>query len=152
MSQVWFNGYDRGTLQQYWSLMHGRVLRSCSTSPSRRRGLPGVYPALQTYIKEMKKYQPKFTYNETALDGWIAADQFVTGTQGGGKGNLDAKRLVVGHQHGDSLHRRRAHPPVNWTTGHTSAAPPYCQAAVQVVQRQLRPGLRSRGRQRSSRA
>ena len=55
---------------------------------------PGVYPGLDTYIQQMEKYQPKYTYDEVALDGWIAADQFVTGLKAVGK-NLTQKKLVA---------------------------------------------------------
>ena len=57
-------------------------------------GLPGVYPGLETYIKEMQKYQPSFTYDEVAFDGWISAAQFVTGLKAVGR-DLTQKKLVA---------------------------------------------------------
>ena len=76
MNQVWLNGYDRTTLQQYASIMKD-VYFGLSTCPLRRLHVPGVYPAWRATSGEMQKYQPSFTYDEVALDGWISADLFV---------------------------------------------------------------------------
>ncbi len=80
----------------------------------------------------MQKYQPKYTYDEVAMDGWIAADQFVTGLKAVGK-NLTQKKLVAAINSETAYNGAGLTTPVNWTTGHTSSPPPYCQADVQVV-------------------
>ena len=132
MNQVWFNGYDRGVLQQYSSLMQGVYMGVQHVPFEAALTYPGVYPGLVTYIREMQKYQPQFTYDETALDGWMAADQFVTGLKAVGRGTLTTKTLVA------ALNKERAYTgaglttPVDWTTAHTTAIPPYCQADVKV--------------------
>jgi hypothetical protein len=86
---------------------------------------------MDTYIREMQKYQKSYTYNETALDGWVAADQFVTGLKAVGK-NLTQAKLVTALNKETAFTADGLTTPVNWTTGHTTATPPYCQAAVQV--------------------
>ncbi len=93
---------------------------------------PGLYPGLDTYIKEMQKYQPKYTYEEVALDGWIAADQFVTGLKAVGR-NLTQKKVVAAINSETAYNGAGLTTPVNWTKNHFSAPPPYCQTDVQVV-------------------
>jgi branched-chain amino acid transport system substrate-binding protein len=133
MNQIWFNGYDRGTLQQYSSLMQGVYFGLQHVPFEAATAFPGVYPGLETYLSEMDKYQKQYTYNETALDGWVAADQFVTGLKALGSAVPTQKALV------DTLNTETAFTadglttPVDWTTGHTKAVPPYCQASVKVV-------------------
>ena len=129
--QVWFNGYDRGTLKQYGSIMNGVYFGLQHVPFEAALAYPGVYPGLDTYIQQMEKYQPKYTYDEVALDGWIAADQFVTGLKAVGR-NLTQKRLVTAINNETAFTAGGLAPPVNWKTGHSSAPPPYCQAAVQV--------------------
>ena len=130
MKQVWFNGYDRGTLKSYGSIMNG-VYLGLQHVPF-ESVLSGQYPGLTTYIKEMQKYQPAFTYNETALDGWVAADQFVTGLRQVGKKALTQKSLVAAINSETAYNGGGLTTPVNWKTGHTEPTPPFCQAVVEV--------------------
>jgi ABC-type branched-subunit amino acid transport system substrate-binding protein len=130
MKQVWFNGYDRGTLAQYGSIMNG-VYLGLQHVPF-ESALSGLYPGLDTYIKEMEKYQPTFTYDEVALDGWMAADQFVTGLKAIGK-NVTQKALVTALNKETAYNGGGLTTPTNWTKGHFGSPPPYCQADVQVV-------------------
>ena len=130
MKQVWFNGYDRGTLAQYGSIMNG-VYFGLQHVPF-ESAESGLYPGLDTYIREMQKYQPKYTYDEVAMDGWIAADQFVTGLKAVGR-NLTQKKLVAAINKETAYNGAGLTTPVNWTTAHTTATPPYCQSDVQVV-------------------
>jgi len=131
MKQVWFNGYDRGTLAQYASIMNGVYFGLQHVPFESALAQPGLYPGLDTYIKEMQKYQPKYTYDEVAMDGWIAADQFVTGLKAVGK-NLTQKKLVAAINSETAYNGAGLTTPVNWSTGHTSSPPPYCQSDVQV--------------------
>jgi branched-chain amino acid transport system substrate-binding protein len=131
MNQVWFNGYDRGTLQQYGTIMQGVYLGLQHVPFEAALAYPGVYPGLDTYIQQMQKYQKAYTYNETALDGWIAADQFVTGLKAVGK-NLTQKKLVAAINSETAYTGGGLTTPVNWTTAHTTATPPFCQASVRV--------------------
>jgi len=64
MTQYWLNGNDESTLQTNESLMQGiyfgtaHVPFSASTSQ---------YPGLALYLKEMKKYEPKYIEDEVAI-------------------------------------------------------------------------------------
>jgi len=143
MKQVWFNGYDRSTLAQYGSIMQGVYLRLGHVPFEAALAFPGVYPGLETYIKEMQKYQPSFTYDEVALDGWISAAQFVTGLQAVGR-DLTQKKLVAAINAETAFTGGGLIPPVNWTTAHSSTippTPPFCQSEVHVVNGQFVPSF-----------
>ena len=141
MKQVWFNGYDRGTLAQYGSIMNGVYLGVQHVPFEAALAYPGAYPGLDTYIQQMEKYQPKYTYDEVALDGWIAADQFVTGPQSGGA-QRDPEEAGQRHQPRDRLHRGRPDDP-----GELGDGPQHAHAAVLPGrraggERRLRAGVR----------
>ena len=119
MKQVWFNGYDRGTLQQYGSIMNGVYFGLQHVPFEAALAYPGVYPGLDTYIREMEKYQPSFTYDEVALDGWISADQFVTGLKAVGR-NLTQKKLVAAINKETAYNGAGLTTPVDWTKAHTT--------------------------------
>jgi len=141
MKQVWFNGYDRSTLAQYGSIMQGVYLRLGHVPFEAALAFPGVYPGLETYIKEMQKYQPSFTYDEVALDGWISAAQFVSGLRAVGR-NLTQRRLVAAINAETAFTAGGLMAPVNWTTAHSTARPPkppFCGASVHVVNDQFVP-------------
>jgi len=140
IKQVWFNGYDRGTLQQYGSIMNGVYFGLEHVPFEAALTYPGLYPGLDTYIKEMQKYQPKFTYDEVALDGWIAADQFVTGLKVVGK-NLTQKKLVAAINKETAYNGADLTAPVDWTKSHFGSPPPYCQADVIVQNGQFVPAF-----------
>ena len=81
--QLWLNGYDQSLLNQYSSLMQGVYLNINGQRPLRGgRKYGNTYPGMQTYITEMNKYEPAFTYNGVALQGWQSA-ALLAGGQGG---------------------------------------------------------------------
>ena len=142
MNQVWLNGYDRGTLRQYASIMKGVYFGLQHVPFEAALAFPGVYPGIESYIREMQRYQPSSTYDEVALDGWISADLFVTGLKEVGK-NLTQKKLVAAIDSETSFTGNGLTPPVNWKTAHTKATPPYCHSAVRVVSNQFIPVIQS---------
>jgi ABC-type branched-subunit amino acid transport system substrate-binding protein len=70
ITQLWLSGNDQSTLNQNQSLMQGvyfdiaHVPFTASTSE---------YPGLKLYLKEMKKYEPKYVEDEVAIQGWESA-------------------------------------------------------------------------------
>ena len=138
--QIWFNGYDRGTLQQYSSIMQGVYFGLQHVPFEAALAFPGVYPAMDTYIREMQKYQKAYTYNEVALDGWVAADQFVTGLKAVGR-NLTQAKLVTALNSETAFTGHGLTTPVNWKKNHTGAPPPYCQATVEVQGESFVPAM-----------
>jgi ABC-type branched-subunit amino acid transport system substrate-binding protein len=140
MNQIWFNGYDRATLSQYGSIMNGVYFGLQHVPFEAALRYPGVYPGLDTYIQQMEKYQPSFTYQEVALDGWIAAAQFVTGLKAVGR-NLTQKKLVTALNQETAFNGVGLTTPVDWTKDHSNAIPPFCQSDVQVQNGQFVPAF-----------
>ena len=129
LKQIWLNGYDRPTLQQYGQLMNGVYLLVQHVPFEAATAFPGKYPGLDTYISEMNKYEPQNTYNETAMTGWISADLFVTGLKAVGR-NLTQARLIAAINKIRDYNSNGLQPPVDWTTSHTQALPPFCASYV----------------------
>jgi branched-chain amino acid transport system substrate-binding protein len=138
MKQVWFNGYDRSTLQQYGSIMSGVYFGLQHVPFEAAAAYPGVYPGLDTYVRVMQRYQPSAVYDEVAVDGWISAALFVSGLRAVGR-NLTQKKLVAAINAETAFTGDGLTTPVNWHTAHTTAVPPYCHAAVRVVSGQFVP-------------
>jgi len=141
MHQVWLDGYDQATLHQYGSIMTGVYFWLQHVPFEAAQAFPGVYPGMENYIREMRKYQPSFTYDEVALDGWISAAQFVSGLKAVGR-DLTQKKLVAAINAETTFTGGGLVSPVNWTTAHSTAEsnkPPYCGAGVHVVNGQFVP-------------
>jgi len=135
MHQLWLDGYDRGTLQQYGSIMNGVYFGVQHVPFEAASAFPGVYPAMETYLQAMQRYEPSSTYDEVALDGWISAALFVSGLKTVGR-HLTQQKLVAALNKVTAFNGGGLNAPVNWTTAHSTAKtgrPPYCGAAVEVV-------------------
>ena len=79
--QLWLNGNDQSTLDQYKSLMQGvyfNIQHVPFDAPQKN------YPGLAQYISAMKKYEPKWVYDEVALQGWQSATLLVAGLKAAG--------------------------------------------------------------------
>jgi branched-chain amino acid transport system substrate-binding protein len=141
MHQLWLDGYDRSTLQQYSSIMNGVYFGLQHVPFEAASAFPGVYPGMESYIREMHRYQPSSTYDEVALDGWISAALFVSGLKAVGR-DLTQKKLVAAVNTETAFTGGGLVSPVNWTTAHSTAEsgkPPYCGAGVHVVNGQFVP-------------
>jgi branched-chain amino acid transport system substrate-binding protein len=136
MNQLWLNGYDRGTLQQYGSIMNGVYFGLQHVPFEAASAFPGAYPGMENYIREMQKYQPSSTYDEVALAGWVSAALFVSGLKIVGR-DLTQAKLVKAINHETAFTGGGLIGPENWTFSHTTAKPPFCGAAVHVVNGQF---------------
>ncbi len=136
--QVWLNGYDRSVLQQYGSLLDGVTVLLQHVPFEAATSFPGVYPAMDTYLATMQRYQPAAEYDEVALDGWINAAQFVAGLQAVGR-NLTQAKLVAAINKMTDFTAGGLMPPVDWTKAHTEAVAPYCSSYVQVQEAKFVP-------------
>jgi branched-chain amino acid transport system substrate-binding protein len=141
MKEVWLNGYDRPTLQQYSSLMQGVYVSLQHVPFEAATAFPGQYTAISLYIDAMNHYDPADTYDEVALDGWVAAIQFVEGLQQVGKGKLTQKTLVAAINSETAFTGNGLTTPVNWSTAHTMSPPPWCSANVMVQGSTFVPAL-----------
>ena len=133
VKQLWFNGNDQPTLDQYKNLMQnvwfsiGHVPFSYATTA------PAKYPGLVAYINAMKKYEPKFVDDEVALQGWESASLFAAGVKAAGD-NLTQANVVAQDNLITNFSAGGLSVPVNWTQGHdvSKVTPPYCSAHIAV--------------------
>jgi branched-chain amino acid transport system substrate-binding protein len=137
-TQLWFNGNDAQTLSQNKSLMQGiyfNISHVPFTAPLSQ------YPGLKLYETQMKKYAPKYEFDEVAIQGWESAALFVQGVKMAGnnltqQAVIDADNSLTSFTAGDLI------APINWKdAGHTGHAPPYCSAFIKVVGNQYVPTL-----------
>jgi branched-chain amino acid transport system substrate-binding protein len=129
MTQLWFSGNDQSTLDTNQSLMQnvyfdiGHVPFTASTKD---------YPGLKLYFAQMKKYEPKYTTDEIALQGWESAALFVQGLKMAGKNPTQAS-VIAADNSLTSFTAGDLTAPVNWkSAGHKGNAPPYCLAYIKV--------------------
>jgi branched-chain amino acid transport system substrate-binding protein len=132
---VWLTGYDRSLVAQNQSIMTNSIF-SLQHVPFEAPTLyPGKYPGMAQYIQVMNKYEPQWTYNDLAIQGWINAAQFVAGLKAVGKGDLTQQKLVSAINAMKGYNADGIMPPIepDWATAHTTAAPPFCNSYVGVM-------------------
>jgi ABC-type branched-subunit amino acid transport system substrate-binding protein len=145
ITQYWLNGYDQSYLEHYSSLMQGVYMVLQHVPFEAPAYHPGQYPGMETYLATMQKYAPSDTYNEVALQGWIAAAQFVTGLRSVGR-NLTRSALVHAINRETDFTADGIIPAVNWTRGgHDFVPGPICDAFVQVQATRFVPVFGSDG-------
>ena len=127
---VWLNGYSQQTIKANPTVMNGVIFGEQHVPFEASTEFPGTYPELQTYFQTMQKYYPSLVYDDTAMQGWICAEQFVEGLRAIGR-NVTQLRLVDAINQETKFNANGLVPPIDWTTSHVSAAPPYCGAYVQ---------------------
>ena len=137
-TQLWLSGNDQSTLNQNQSLMQGvyfyvaHVPFTASTS---------LYPGLKLYLTEMKRYEPKYVYDEVAIQGWESAALFVQGVKMAGS-NLTQANVINADNSLTAFTAGGLTAPTNWkSAGHQGHAPPYCGAIIKVVGNKYEPAL-----------
>jgi ABC-type branched-subunit amino acid transport system substrate-binding protein len=137
-TQLWLNGNDVPTLEANKTLMQGIYFATYHvpfTAPTR------LYPGLTLYLQQMRKYEPKYVYNELAIQGWESAALFVQGVRAAGT-NLTWANVVKQTNKLNSFTAGDLTAPVNWAVGgHSGHAPPYCVAYVVAKDTQYVPVL-----------
>ncbi len=100
-----------------------------------------LYPGLKLYLTQMKKYEPKYVYDEVAIQGWESAALFVQGVKMAGN-NLTQANVIKADNSLTSFTAGDLTAPVNWKdAGHSGHAPPYCGAYIKVVGNKYVPTL-----------
>ena len=141
---LWLDGYSRQTVAQNAAATNNVFFLFQHVPFETASTYATTYPGMVQYVETMNRYAPKWTYDETAFEGWVAAAQFVAGLRAIGHGTLTQKTLV------DAINKETAFTaggvmaPVDWTTAHDKALPPYCvgfaeAANGQTVAALLRP-------------
>jgi branched-chain amino acid transport system substrate-binding protein len=131
---VWLDGYDRAYLKQAPSVMVGVIYLEQHVPFEAATQFPGKYPAMQQYLATMKKYEPKWTYDDSSFQGYLNAVQFVQGLKeeaATGK-PLTQADLIATINKETAFTGGGLTTPVNWTNSHTTAYPPYCASFVEV--------------------
>jgi branched-chain amino acid transport system substrate-binding protein len=131
VKQLWLDGYDQTTLHQYSSLMQNTYFLVEHVPFQAASQFPGVFPGLSKYIDVMNKYEPKYTFNEVAMDGWVSAALFVAGLRAVGP-DLTQQKLVRAINHIKAFTAAGVETPVNWAIAHRSITSPSCEAYVAV--------------------
>ncbi len=131
---LWVNGYDRQVVAQNEAVLAstGTIFFVQHVPFEAVTAFPGKYPGMQQYITEMNKYEPQWTYDDISLQGWINAAQFVAGLRAAGR-NPTQKAVVQAINKETSFTADGLTSPVNWTTAHAVANPPYCGSFVEVM-------------------
>ena len=100
-----------------------------------------MYPGLKLYETQMKKYAPKYEFDEVAIQGWESAALFVQGVKMAGN-NLTQQAVINADNSLTSFTAGGLIAPINWKdAGHTGHAPPYCSAFIKVVGNKYVPTL-----------
>lgn len=129
ITQLWLNGNDQATLNQYPQFMDGvyfLIQHVPLTAPLRN------YPGLSFYLSAMRKYEPNFVSDETAIIGWQAAALFAAGVRAAGN-NLTQQNLINQVNKITAFTANGLTVPVNWTIGHDPKPPAqFCAAFIQA--------------------
>ena len=137
-TQLWLNGNDVPTLQANKSLMQGVYFATYHvplTAPTR------LYPGLTLYMQQMKKYEPKYVFNELAIQGWESAALFVQGVKAAGN-NLTWANVIKQTNAITSFTAGGLTTPVNWAVGgHSGHAPAVLRCLHRRQGHEVRPDV-----------
>lgn len=131
VKQLWFSGNDQTLLNQYRNLMQGVYFFISHVPFAAATRFPSVYPGLTEYLDTMRKYEPQYTENELAVDGWISASLLVDGVRAAGNDLTQANVIAQTNRFTDFTADGLI-TPVNWATGHSQGDPYTCGAIIQV--------------------
>jgi ABC-type branched-subunit amino acid transport system substrate-binding protein len=131
--QYWLNGYDETILKQYSKLMQGVYFLVPHTPFRLAPDQLSRYPGMADFERELAKYFPNDTPNESTMAGWVNADLFVTGLRKLGphttptrSGLIDAINALVNYD-ADGLVS-----PITWKNEHDANGPFDCNVYVKV--------------------
>ena len=141
VKSLWLNGNDQSTLDQYQSIMQNVWFSTSHVPFAYYTTAASKYPGLTAYINAMKKYQPKWVYDEVALQGWESAALFAQAVKAAGANLTQAN--VIAETNKISNFTAGLFAPVNWTQAHNVAdvRPPFCSAWIKVKGDQFVPAF-----------
>lgn len=141
IKQMWLNGYDQKLLDQYTSVMQNVYLNNVGSVPFEAANTAkygNTYAGMQQYLAAMNKYEPAFTYNGVAFQGWQSAALLVAGIQAAGNDLSQANVIAVTNKI-KNFNAAGLSAPVDWTVSHTSTTLPNCTSWVQVQGKKFVP-------------
>jgi branched-chain amino acid transport system substrate-binding protein len=130
---LWLQGYNRAYLKQDPGDMVGAIYLLEHVPFEAATQFPGRYPAMEQYLKTMKKYEPKWTYNDLAFEGYVNAVQFVQGLREQAEtGKPLTQADLIAAINKEKSFTGGLTTPVNWTRAHTSDSTVLCGSLVEV--------------------
>jgi ABC-type branched-subunit amino acid transport system substrate-binding protein len=131
--QLWLSGYDESLLKQYSSLMQGVYFNLNGNVPyeAAASSYGDTYPGMKTYLAAMNKYEPSYTYNGIALQGWQSAALLAQAVRAAGN-NLTQANLINITNHIPTFTAGGLTTVTYWESGHTTTVYPTCTAFVKV--------------------
>jgi branched-chain amino acid transport system substrate-binding protein len=133
LHSLWLQGYDRTYLHQDPSDMVGVLFLEQHVPFEAAAQFPGRYPAMEQYLKTMQKYEPEWTYNDLAFEGYLNAVQFVQGLreQAATHQPLTQASLIA------AINKEKAFTgglttPVNWSKAHDRDSSVLCASLIEV--------------------
>jgi ABC-type branched-subunit amino acid transport system substrate-binding protein len=134
IKQFWLNGYNQPLLNQYSSLMQHVYLDNQGSVPfeaANSQTYGSTYSAMQNYITTMKKYEPTYTYNGVAFQGWQSAALIAAGIKAVGN-NITQASVVAATNKISAFTADGLSAPVDWTVAHVRPKFPQCTAFMQI--------------------
>jgi branched-chain amino acid transport system substrate-binding protein len=130
---LWLQGYDRDYLKQDPTDMVGAIFLEQHVPFEAAGQFPGKYPAMEQYLKTMERYEPQWTYNDLAFEGYLNAVQFVQGLkEEAATGKLLTQADLIATINKEKRFTGGLTTPVNWSTAHDSPGSILCGALVEV--------------------
>ncbi len=144
---LWLDGYSRATVSANAAAMQHVYFLFQHVPFEAVDQYPSKYPGMVAYVQAMQKYEPAWTYDDTALQGWINAAQFVAGLRAVGHAQLTQQALVSAINTETDFTAGGLMPPLDWRTSHTKALPPYCSGFAEAYDGHTVPALVRQGGQ-----
>jgi branched-chain amino acid transport system substrate-binding protein len=131
---LWLQGYDREYLKQDPADMVGAIFLEQHVPFEAASQFPGKYPAMEQYLKTMEKYEPQWTYNDLAFQGYLNAAQFVQGLreQAATGKPLTQADLIASINKETAFTGGGLTTPVNWSTAHDQPGTILCGSLIEV--------------------
>jgi hypothetical protein len=133
LHQLWLSGYDQSLLNQYSDLMQGVYFNLSGNVPYQVNTAKygNTYPGMLTYLKTMEKYEPSYTYNGVALQGWQSAILLADAVKLAGN-DLTQANIIKITNNLTNFTAGGLTTVTNWKVSHTGTTYPTCSAYVKV--------------------
>jgi branched-chain amino acid transport system substrate-binding protein len=140
LHQLWLSGYDQSLLNQYSDLMQGVYFNLSGNVPYQAVGSKygTTYPGMITYLKTMNKYEPSYTYNGVALQGWQSAILLADAIKLAGN-DLTQANIIKITNNLTNFTAGGLTTVTSWKVSHTGTTYPTCSAYVQVKGKKFVP-------------
>jgi len=131
--QLWLSGYDQSLLNQYSGLMQGVYFNVSGNVPYQAVGgrFGNTYTGMIQYLATMNKYEPAFTYNGVAQQGWQSAVLLADAIKLAGN-DLTQANIIKVTNNITNFTAGGLTTVTNWKVSHSGTTYPTCSAYVVV--------------------